>query len=124
MTPQSIRLRKRLLSESGTVLLKFLLLVSKEEQGKRLQERIDDPTKRWKFALGDLEVRKHWDEYQQAYGAAVAATGTPWAPWTLVPADSKTHRNLMVATVLKRKLESLDLRYPPGDPALAKLRIE
>jgi PPK2 family polyphosphate:nucleotide phosphotransferase len=115
---------ERLLSESGTVLLKFLLLVSKEEQGKRLQERIDDPTKRWKFALGDLEVRKRWDEYQRAYSAAVVATGTPWAPWTVVPADSKTHRNLMVATVLKQKLESLDLRYPPGDPALAKLRIE
>jgi len=114
---------ERMLTETGTVILKFLLHISKDEQRQRLQDRIDDPTKRWKFAAGDIEVRKRWDDYQNAYSAAVAATGTPWAPWTIVPADSKTHRNLMVATLVKQTLLGLKLRYPPGDPALATLRI-
>ena len=114
---------ERMLTETGTVILKFLLHISKDEQRQRLQDRIDDPTKRWKFAAGDIEVRKRWDDYQNAYSAAVAATGTPWAPWTIVPADSKTHRNLMIATLLKQTLLGLKLRYPPGDPALATLRI-
>ena len=114
---------ERLLTQTGTVILKFLLHVSKDEQRKRLQQRLDDPTKRWKFEPGDLEVRKHWEAYQSAYSDAVAATGTPWAPWTVVPADSKTHRNLMVALVLKQALLDMKLRYPPGDPELAKLCI-
>ena len=114
---------ERMLTETGTVILKFLLHISKDEQRERLQARLDDPTKRWKFAVGDLEVRKHWDDYQRAYGAAIAATGTRWAPWTIVPADSKTHRNLMVATAVKQTLLGLKLRYPSGDPALARLRI-
>jgi len=115
---------ERMLCETGTVVLKFLLHISKEEQRLRLQERLDDPTKHWKFAAGDLEVRKSWDAYQAAYSAAVAATGTPWAPWTIVPADSKTHRNLMIAQAVKQTLEGLNLRYPPGDPALLSLKIE
>jgi len=114
---------ERLLVESGTVVLKFLLHISKEEQRERLQDRLDDPAKHWKFAVGDLEVRTRWDAYQQAYGEAVAATGTSWAPWTIVPADSKTHRNLMIATVVKQSLEALNLRYPPGDPALANIKV-
>lgn len=115
---------ERLLAETGTVILKFMLHISFEEQGQRLQERVDDPTKRWKFSMGDLEVRKQWDDYQKAYEALLGATSTPWAPWTVVPADSKTHRNLMVATLVRDKLKSLDLRYPPDDPALAGLKIE
>ena len=109
--------------ETGTVVLKFLLHISKEEQRERLQDRLDDPTKHWKFAVGDLEERTRWDAYQAAYGEAVGATGTPWAPWTIVPADSKTHRNLMIATVVKQSLEALKLRYPPGDPALANIKV-
>jgi len=114
---------ERMLSETGTVILKFMLHISKDEQRLRLQERLDDPTKHWKFAVGDLEQRTRWDDYQAAYAAAVAATGTPWAPWTIVPADSKTHRNLMIATVVKQALLNLKLRYPPGDPALASIKI-
>ncbi len=114
---------ERLLAETGTMILKFLLHISKDEQRSRLQERVDDPAKHWKFAAGDLEVRKRWDDYQAAYGAAIAATGTPWAPWTIVPADSKTHRNLMIATAVKNALQGLDLRYPAGDPALARIRV-
>ena len=114
---------ERMLTETGTVIVKFLLHISKQEQGRRLQERLDDPTKHWKFALSDLEARRRWDDFQGAYSAAVRATGTPWAPWTIVPADSKTHRNLMIATVMKQVLTGLDLRYPPGDPALQNIKV-
>jgi PPK2 family polyphosphate:nucleotide phosphotransferase len=114
---------ERMLTETGTVICKFLLHVSKGEQRVRLQARLDDPTKYWKFALGDLDSRKQWDAYQAAYGAAVAATGTPWAPWTIVPADSKTHRNLMIATAMKQTLLGLKLRYPPRDPALKNIKV-
>jgi len=115
---------ERLLSETGTVIVKFMLHISNKEQRQRLQDRLDDPTKRWKFQSDDLTVRKQWDAYQQAYQRAIAATATAWAPWTIVPADSKTHRNLMIATVLKDQLQRLKLRYPPSDPALDRLRVE
>lgn len=115
---------ERMLSETGTIVLKFLLHISPEEQRARLQERLDDPTKHWKFSMGDIEVRKQWKEYRQAYDTLLAATHTPWAPWTIVPADSKTHRNLMIATVLRQVLQNLELRYPPGDPQLAGFQVE
>ena len=114
---------ERMLTETGTVICKFLLYISKDEQRARLQERLDDPTKQWKFAADDLEVRKQWDAYHKAYNDAVAATGTPWAPWTIVPADSKTHRNLMIATIMKQVLQGLKLRYPPCDPALENIKV-
>ncbi len=131
ITPEQTRQRyaqindfERLLSETGTVVLKFMLHISKDEQRLRLQERIDDPAKHWKFSLGDLEVRKQWDAYQAAYAAAISATGTPWAPWTVVPADSKTHRNLMIATLIVGALRALKLPPPPADPALVGLKVE
>jgi PPK2 family polyphosphate:nucleotide phosphotransferase len=114
---------ERMLTETGTVVCKFLLHISKEEQRARLQERLDDPTKHWKFAVGDLDARKQWSDYQQAYSNAIAATGTKWAPWTIVPADSKTHRNLMIATAVKQVLQGLKLRYPPSDPALKNIKV-
>ena len=114
---------ERMLTETGTVIVKFMLHISFEEQRKRLQERVDDPTKRWKFSMGDVEVRKQWPQYQQAYEALLSATHTAAAPWTIVPADSKTHRNLMIATVLRDLLGQLDLHYPPGDPAIQGLKI-
>jgi PPK2 family polyphosphate:nucleotide phosphotransferase len=130
ITPQQARQRyahindfERMLTETGTVVLKFMLHISKDEQRARLQERLDDPTKNWKFAPEDLTVRKQWKAYQQAYADAIAATGTRWAPWTVVPADSKTHRNLMIATLVKRALLGLKLRYPPASDDLAKLRV-
>jgi PPK2 family polyphosphate:nucleotide phosphotransferase len=130
ITPKQTRERyaqindfERMLTETGTVIVKCLLHISKDEQRVRLQERLDDPNKHWKFALGDLEARKQWGAYQKAYGALVAATGTPWAPWTIVPADSKTHRNLMIATLLKDVMTGLQLRYPPADPALENIKV-
>lgn len=115
---------ERMLSETGTVIVKFMLHISKDEQRERLQERLDDPCKHWKFDEGDLKVRAQWDEYQQAYGQLLAATHTPWAPWTIVPADSKTHRNLMIATLLCEMLGKLELKYPPGSPALDKIKVK
>jgi PPK2 family polyphosphate:nucleotide phosphotransferase len=115
---------ERMLVENGTVICKFLLHISKDEQRSRLQQRLDDATKHWKFAAGDLEARKHWGAYQQAYRDAIAATGTPWAPWTIVPADSKTHRDLMIAKAMTRTLQSLMLRYPAGSPELAHIRVQ
>ena len=115
---------ERLLAETGTVVLKFMLHISRDEQRERLQARIDDPDKRWKFRRDDLDVRKQWDAFQLAYEQALAATSTAWAPWTVVPADSKTHRNLMVALALRDALRSLDLRYPDGDPLLSTLQVE
>jgi PPK2 family polyphosphate:nucleotide phosphotransferase len=130
ITPEQTRQRyahindfERLLTETGTVVLKFMLHISADEQRVRLQERVDDPSKHWKFSLGDIEVRKQWGAYQKAYEALLGATSTAWAPWTVVPADSKTHRNLMIATVLRDTLKALDLRYPTGDAALSGLKI-
>jgi PPK2 family polyphosphate:nucleotide phosphotransferase len=130
MKPAQARVRcrqindfERLLTESGTVLLKFMLLISKEEQGRRLQARIDDPSKAWKFDPHDLDVRKRWDAYQAAYGFALAQTGTEYAPWTIVPANSKTHRNLMIATVVRDAMAALKLRYPPAGKGIAGIRV-
>lgn len=115
---------ERMLTETGTVVMKFMLHISFEEQGQRLQERIDDPTKRWKFSFGDLEVRKQWSDYQKAYEALLTATSTAHAPWTVVPANSKTHRNLMIATMVRDKLKALGLKYPPDDPNLVGLKVK
>ena len=114
---------ERMLSETGTVVVKFMLHISKDEQRERLQQRLDDPSKHWKFDENDLKVRAQWDDYQQAYGQLLGTTHTPWAPWTIVPADSKTHRNLMVATVLREVLGNLELKYPPGAPALDHIKV-
>ncbi len=130
ITPDECALRyrqindfERLLTDSGTVVLKFMLHISADEQRERLQERLDDPIKRWKFSPGDLDVRKQWKQYQEAYQAFLRATHTDWAPWTIVPADSKTHRNLMIATLVRDALKKLPLRYPPGDPAFQGLKV-
>ncbi|MCW7537269.1 polyphosphate kinase 2 family protein [Aquabacterium sp. A7-Y] len=112
---------ERLLTETGTVVVKCFLHISKAEQLRRLQSRLDDPAKHWKFDLADVEARKQWDDYQRAYEDAIAATGTAWAPWTVVPADSKSHRNLMVATLIEQTLQRMQLRHPPPAPGLKDL---
>ncbi len=131
ITPEQQRQRlahindfERMLSETGTIVLKFLLHIGKDEQRERLQERLDDPAKHWKFSLGDIEVRKQWGDYRRAYDTLLGATHTPWAPWTIVPANSKTHRNLMIGTVLRAVLQALALRYPTGDAALEHFTVE
>ena len=118
-----IRDFERLLAETNTVVLKFLLHISRDEQRERLQARLDDPTKRYKFQREDLGVREQWDDYRRAYDRMLRETGAPWAPWIVVPADSKTHRNLMVAQALRAALRSLPLRYPDSDPELGSLKV-
>jgi len=98
--------------ENGTVVLKFFLHLSKEEQRKRFLDRIDDPSKNWKFSTGDLKERSYWDDYQQAYQEAIQATSTKQAPWFIVPADDKWYTRLAIATIIGNHFESLDIHYP------------
>ncbi|WP_322052614.1 polyphosphate kinase 2 family protein [Paraburkholderia bannensis] len=119
-----IRDFERMLAENGTTIIKCWLHISKDEQRRRIQARIDDPSKHWKFDLSDLEARKHWDAYQAAYRDALAATSSEHAPWYVIPADSKTHRNVMVAELLLRLMESLKLEFPPAKPELEGMKIE
>lgn len=115
---------ERLLTETGTTLLKFYLHISKDEQKRRLQERLDDPEKRWKFRKGDLEDRALWDEYTRAYEDALARTSTRHAPWYVVPADKKWYRNLVIATILVETLEKLDISRPEPAEDLTGVVIE
>ncbi|CAG9218424.1 Polyphosphate:AMP/ADP phosphotransferase [Paraburkholderia tropica] len=119
-----IRDFERMLAETGTTIIKCMLHISKDEQKRRIQARIDDPTKHWKFDVSDLEARKHWDAYQAAYHDALAATSTDYAPWYVIPADSKTHRNVMVAELLLRLMDGLKLEFPPAKPELNGMKIE
>lgn len=118
-----IRHFEALLADSGTAILKCFLHISKDEQRERLQARIDDATKHWKFDLADIDARHQWDDYQAAYVDALAATSTVHAPWYVIPADSKSHRNLMVAALLLRLFESLKLQYPPAKESLQGITI-
>ncbi|MDM0072879.1 polyphosphate kinase 2 family protein [Variovorax sp. J2P1-59] len=115
---------ERLLTETGTVVVKCMLHISKDEQRERLQARVDDPGKHWKFSMDDLSVRKKWDAYQRAYEGALTATSTSYAPWYVVPADSKRHRNLMIARLLVKTLKDMKFQMPPSDPALKGLVVE
>ena len=113
---------ERMLAENGTTIFKFFLNISKGEQRKRLQARIDDPTKRWKFQHGDIDERKLWEEYRKAYEDALSKTSTGWAPWHVVPANAKWYRNYVVGAVLAEALKSLDMKFP--EPDLSKEHIE
>ncbi len=119
-----IRDFERMLSETGTVIVKIFLHISCEEQRERLQARLDDPDKQWKFDANDLVQRERWDQYQAAYAAAINATDTDYAPWYVIPADSKVHRNLLVADLLLEIMEKLKLSFPLPDPALSKLKVK
>lgn len=103
------------LAANGTTIVKFFLYIDKDEQRERFQARYDDPTKRWKFALGDLEERKRWDDYIAAYEDALSKTSTKVAPWYVIPANHKWFRDVAVASILEATLEELDPQYPPGE---------
>ncbi len=114
---------ERMLSDEGTTIVKLFLHISKEEQRERLQARLDDPSKHWKFSLGDLDDRSLWDDYVDAYEDAITRTSTKHGPWYVVPADRKWYRNLVVSTILIQTLEGMDPQYPP-DPDLARVVVE
>ncbi|ALE53378.1 polyphosphate kinase 2 family protein [Paraburkholderia sp. SIMBA_055] len=119
-----IRQFEELLADSDTTIIKCMLHISKDEQRERLQARVDDETKHWKFDVADLDARKQWDTYQGVYRNALAATSTEYAPWYVIPADSKTHRNVMVAELLLRTFQDLKLEFPPAKESLKGVKIE
>ncbi|MCU1399597.1 MAG: hypothetical protein JWN62_2706 [Acidimicrobiales bacterium] len=118
-----IREFERMLSEEGTHIVKINLHISNAEQRERLQARIDDPEKRWKFRLGDLDDRKLWPKYMKAYEAAMNETSTDAAPWYVVPGDHKWVRNLAVARIVHHALTQIDPQFPPDDPAILGLVV-
>ena len=113
---------EQMLTENGVTILKFFLHISRDEQRERLQARLDDPTKRWKFQHGDLEERQLWDEYQKAYNDAIRKTSTRWAPWYVVPADRKWFRDYVIADAVIKTLEKLEMKWP--QPDLSHERVE
>ena len=119
-----IREWEQMLVDEGTTIRKFFLHISADEQRERLQSRIDEPDKRWKFAKGDLDERARWDDYQAAFTDMLAETSTDDAPWYVVPADRKWFRNLVVSQVLVDTLESLDMAYPPAEDDLDGIVVE
>jgi PPK2 family polyphosphate:nucleotide phosphotransferase len=121
---QQIRDFEQLLTTSGTTVLKFFLHIDQDEQKRRLQERLDQPRKHWKFQLSDLEDRKHWAEYMQAYGETLSETSTDHAPWYVVPANRKWYRDLVVSTVIVEALERLRIQPPKPAEDLDKITID
>ncbi|MBT8101122.1 MAG: polyphosphate kinase 2 family protein [Gammaproteobacteria bacterium] len=112
----SIRQQEEHLARNGTVILKFWLNVSKDEQKKRFLARLDNPDKNWKFEPRDVVERRHWDDYMQAYEAALNATSRPWAPWYAIPADDKRYMQARVAGIIIDAMQSIGLEYPePSD---------
>jgi PPK2 family polyphosphate:nucleotide phosphotransferase len=108
----SIRQQEEHLARNGTVILKFWLNVSKDEQKRRFLARLDDPAKNWKFEPGDVVERRHWDNYMSAYQDALNATSRPWAPWYAIPADDKPYMRARVAEIIIDALQGIGLRYP------------
>ena len=114
---------EKLLSDNNIVILKFMLHISKKEQGARLQERLDDPLKRWKFNAGDLEDRKLWTQYMAAYETALKRCSTDYAPWRVIPSDRKWLRNALIARIVRGTLEKMapEPRQPDWDPKSFKI---
>lgn len=115
---------EKMLAQNGVTILKFMLNISKEEQAIRLQERIDDPTKQWKFNPGDLEDRKLWDQYMAAYEIALRRCSTGHAPWHVIPGDRNWVRNYVVGKIVREKLEEMNPQFPAPkgwDPSQLKV---
>jgi PPK2 family polyphosphate:nucleotide phosphotransferase len=117
---QDIRAFERHLARSGTLVLKFFLHVSKEEQRRRFLDRLEEPAKRWKFSMNDVNERKRWHDYMAAYEDTIRATSRPGAPWYVVPADHKWFTRLVVAAAVIEALEGLDLSFPKVGAATLK----
>ncbi|MGJ8678090.1 MAG: PPK2 family polyphosphate kinase [Akkermansiaceae bacterium] len=115
---------EKMLAEEGTTIIKIFLNISKEEQKKRLQARLDNPVKHWKFNPDDLKDRAQWDDFQEAYEDVISKTDTDLTPWYIVPADSKWYRNLVVTRIMVDTLKSLDLEYPSSDWIADDIKID
>lgn len=114
---------EQLLYENGTRILKFYLHISKDEQKQRLQERLDNPEKHWKFSVADLPVREKWDDYMKAYEDAITHCNTDYAPWHIVPANHKWYRDLVISRAIVETMESMGLAYPEPEENLDKVVI-
>lgn len=114
---------EKLLADEGTTIIKFYLNISREEQAERLQARLDDETKHWKFNAGDLEHRALWDDYMAAYEAAFTRTSTGYAPWYVIPANRKWYRNIVITKTLVDTLEAFDMQYPEPEVGLDSVVI-
>jgi PPK2 family polyphosphate:nucleotide phosphotransferase len=115
---------EKFLSENNVVLLKFFLHISKKEQAKRLQARLDNPRKNWKFEKGDLEMRARWNEFQKAYEDVINRCHTRHTPWHIIPADHKWYRDYLIASIVVDAMEKLDLKWPKPGVDLSKIRIQ
>jgi PPK2 family polyphosphate:nucleotide phosphotransferase len=120
---EDINALERYLSRNGTLIRKFFLHLSKEEQRRRFLERLDDPAKNWKFRAGDLADRKLWPKFQKAYEDAIVETSTSYAPWYVVPADHNWARNLAVARILLQTMKEMNPQFPPPDPSIKDVKI-
>jgi PPK2 family polyphosphate:nucleotide phosphotransferase len=115
---------EQMLIDEGTTVVKVFLQISRDEQRARLQARLDDPAKRWKFRIDDLDAREQWDAYQSTYEEAITETSTDTAPWWIVPSDRKWVRDVVVATLLLEAFRRLDPQFPPADPSLDGIVVE
>jgi PPK2 family polyphosphate:nucleotide phosphotransferase len=120
---EEINAFEKLLANNGTTILKFYLHISKEEQARRLQARLDDPDKRWKFSKGDLKERLLWDDYRAAYTDALSLCSTSYAPWYVIPANHKWYRNYVIANILVETLRQLDPQFPESEEGLDDLVV-
>jgi PPK2 family polyphosphate:nucleotide phosphotransferase len=120
---EHIRAFEQMLVDEGATILKFFLHISKDEQRERLQARLANPAKHWKFRKGDLDERQYWDDYQAAYEEMIQRTSTKDAPWYVVPADKKWHRDVVICRTLVETLERLDLRYPEVEEGLESIVV-
>ena len=121
---EQIKAFEHLLADNGTTILKFYLHIDLNEQKQRLQARLDDPSKRWKFNPGDLNERKLWSDYMKAYEDSIAKTSTDYAPWYIVPSNRKWYRDLVISTVLVEALEKLKMEFPQPFENLDSILIE
>jgi PPK2 family polyphosphate:nucleotide phosphotransferase len=121
---EHIRNFEKMLADEGTTILKFFLHISKDEQKERLESRLKDPSKNWKFDPGDLAERKLWDDYQEAYQDALRETSMKYAPWYVVPADRKWFRNWVISETIVQTMKDLDLKFPPPVEGLEKIVVE
>jgi PPK2 family polyphosphate:nucleotide phosphotransferase len=115
---------EKFLTENNVKILKFFLYISKDEQKKRFQRRIDDPKKHWKLDEGDFEKRKYWNDYMRAFEDALNRCSTPWAPWYVIPANNKWFRNFAVSEIIVEVMEDLDMKFPKTKIEVSKLKLQ
>lgn len=121
---QQINDFEKMLVENGTVVLKFFLHISKDEQKERLESRINDPTKHWKITEADIRERAYWDDYMQAYEAVLQKCSTDWAPWYIIPANKKWYRNIVVTERIVETLEKLNMNFPKPNSDVSTLYVD